>query len=247
MNKFRKYVPFMILIMAFTFNACSEEEDLSIKDNSPKTLTLSTGKLHNQGLEYIYKESLLNQFYANETELNNQVIADGTDFVSSIYPNEQDTNLFTSHYYGNNDNILSTELQMEIDILIAYLDETITEENENAGAQIFAYSQNILDNPPINLSEVDKEAWKNAVDVMGYSALYWHENMSKWETEVNRQKGWLGRLWKKIKPVVVADLVGAATGFVKGWIKGGTWVTAGAGALEGGLGSSAGAGIKELF
>ena len=161
-------------------------------------------------------------------------------------------NIHNDSYAGNFDTSeFSPELMTEINALISYVNSTITSSNMNAGEEILDYSRALLDTPPTALEDYELEAWKNAVDVMGYSAIYWFQNIESWEVHLGGVSvdkcNWLCRLWTNIKPIVVADLVGAATGFVSGFLKApATWASAAAGALVGAASGSAGAAVKEI-
>lgn len=245
-------MPLFVLTAIVILNSCSDEKEqaATIEGLNLRSTAPNTGKLHNEGLDYIYNLSLLKSEYNNIDELNNQVISDGVDFSYSQfedYDNEQLGSIYINSYYASTENVLSEDLNTEIDILFNYLEETITEENVNGGNEIFDYAQSIINQPPSHLNEVEQLAWQQAVDVMGYSAIYWYDNMGNWDTSINQQKGWWGRLWRSVRRVVRADAIGAARGFVTGLISTGTLEGAGAGALAGGLGGSAGAAIKEIW
>lgn len=254
-----KSIPFVMLLLAITFSCSEKEETIDNQTNIKNNPVIVTGKLHNQGLAYVYEKSLLNQNYDSDSAMNEQMILDGLKFLHST---DEASNtdffdeVFVSHYNGTEETVLSEPLQIELQKLIDYVDQTITETNENGDQEIFEYSQSIINTPPEHLDEFEKLAWQHAVDVMGYSAQYWYEYYGDWKDETNLKgefsivskgpkKGWWKKFWKKVKKIVVADFSGAASGAISGGLSSGTWEGAGIGALSGGVGASVGAAFRK--
>ncbi|TPN87413.1 hypothetical protein [Aquimarina algicola] len=257
-NKAFKSIPFAMLLLAITFSCSEKEETIDDQTDSKNNPVITTGKLHNEGLAYVYEKSLLNQHYNSDSDMNEQVIQDGLMFLHSnneIINSNVIDEMFVSHYNGTEETVLSEPLQIELQKLIDYIDQAITETDENGGQEIFEYSQSIINTPPDQLNEIERIAWQHAVDVMGYSAQYWYEHFGDWKDETNLKgefsialkgprKGWWKKFWKKVKKVVVSDLSGTAQGAVEGLIRGGNRQEVLTSALATGVGSSIGAAIK---
>ncbi|TSE07987.1 hypothetical protein [Aquimarina algiphila] len=257
-NRAFKSIPFVMLFLAITFSCSEKEETIDDQTNIKNNPVITTGKLHNEGLAYVYEKSLLNQHYDSDSDMNEQVIQDGLTFLHSnneIINSNVIDEMFVSHYNGTEETVISEPLQIELQKLIDYVDQAITETNENGDQEIFEYSQSIINTPPEHLDEFEKLAWQHAVDVMGYSTKYWYEYYGDWKAETNLKgefsivskgpkKGWWKKFWKKVKKVVVADFIGAAEGAVDGFIRGGNRSEVLSSALATGVGSSIGAAIK---
>ena len=257
----------MFLFLFFFLSACTNDRSIESDNaqivnvnsaNTQKNSLLSIGELHNQGLDVIYNDVINGLSNESISQVNTLVSGSSWNYSYNIYPINKDDettllDIHNSSYLGQYDTSnYSSELTIEINNLISYIDSKITSTNTNAGQEIYEHSRTLLANPPITLEGYELEAWKSAVDVMGYSAIYWYNNIESWEVKMENistgKCGWLCRLWKNIKSIVVADAAGAASGFVTGFVKaGGSWQTAGAGALIGGTGASAGGAVKELF
>lgn len=269
-----KFLLTAILASSLLFFSCEKDENKTTTTQSgfiAKNGFTGVGQMHNDGLAQIYtamvnsgsmdKEALV---AINKQTGANYLAEQGIE--SPIYSLAFDLNQsninFNSATELYNDNVFSPALRNELMILEATFDEIVNaamEEatDETAGIiadQVFNYTHQIVNQPPSSLENPqDRLAWQHAVEVMGYSCVYWSENMVSWmqlnpdlNGSANRGLGaFLKKAWNFIKPTVKADAVGAATGALGG-ILGGPGGVAG-GALGGGLGASAGNVIERLW
>lgn len=247
------------------FLGCSEDSENTEQYYNSKSLTgnlmLSPGQIHNNGLEALYYSVIE---HGNTQDVNTTL--DALDsagrhhFISETVLNlsNAELDLYTEslnyHQVGRNPDIsmVSAQLQTELEKLFIYLDDVIDDSNTNAGQEIFDYSRELLIvGAPSNLSKSDQIIWRGAVDVMGYTASYWYDNAVKWENAFSngsntvQAKGWFGRLWKRIKNVVAADVGGFIAGAAYGIITGATGVLVVGASYA--VGSSAGAAVKEIL
>jgi|SRR5690554_1880916 len=189
------FVALAILVLGiFVFTGCSDEGSMVNPVDSQKLnnitgkASLSLGELHNEGLSYIYDDVITNLTNESLVEINHMTSISSWEYSNLVYGSEIAKyhevmfNIHSDNYHGiDNTSYFSPELMAEINILIEYVESAITETNINAGNEIFNYSKELLNNnPPSNLQGYEIEAWKSAVDVMGYSAIYWFSNIEAW-------------------------------------------------------------------
>lgn len=268
-----KFLLTAVLASSLLFFSCEKEGNST---NAPSTIVLKNGftgvgQKHNDGLAQIYT-ALINsgsQDKQTQVQINKQT---GANYLaeqgieSPIYNmafelNQSNIN-FNSATELYNNNIFSPALRNELMILEATFDEIVNQAMEQAtdetvgmiADQVFNYTHQIVNQPPSSLENPqDRLAWQHAVEVMGYSCIYWSENMVNWmqlnpnsNGSANRGIGaFLKKAWNFIKPTVKADAIGAAGGALGG-IFGGLPGMAG-GALSGGLGASAGNVIERIW
>lgn len=207
MKNLFKFLPFVLFGFCLVFNSCSENDEMNSSDrvSIAKNSQLSVGEIHNLGLDFAY-----NNYLKNLSEPNDFTLAGLDDslnsFLSATYGTGFTTDMgglvadFTSYYFDNSQpdfsNIPSQNLKDELLILMDIIDGTIIEEDENSGTALFDLSQNLLQQEPSGLTQSELKVWKNAVDVMGHSALYWQENAGNWEAvgkgNTTVAKGWWG-------------------------------------------------------
>lgn len=269
-----KFLLTAILASSLLFFSCEKDDNSTSAPQSDliaKSSFIGVGQKHNDGLAQIYT-ALVNSGPLNKQTfiaINKQTGANylasqgiGNQIYNTTFGLNQSNIDFTSATEIYNNNVFSPALKSELMILEAKFENMVNLAMEEAtdetigmiADQVFNYTHQIVNQPPSTLqTSKDRLAWQHAVEVMGYSCVYWSENMVNWmqlnpnsDGSANRGLGsFLKKAWNFIKPTVKADAVGAATGALGG-ILGGPGGVAG-GALGGGLGASAGNVIERLW
>lgn len=217
-----------VLTLVFGVYSCSsdETEKLDLK-NSLFKKSSSVGALHNEALAYTFEKLVENRLTIDSPDLNDSLKSIVSAFFISVEPDTRlhpiivdDVNNAFEYYktHGESDlSTLSVELRAEVNKLIELVEDTVTEDNEEAGEGLFTLSQKLLANPPHQLNPEEQQAWSYAVDVMGHSAIYWSDGgIDNWNDNLNGNlvtaNGFWRNVWRIVKNVVSADATGALAG-----------------------------------
>ncbi|MDT8346631.1 MAG: hypothetical protein RQ756_02420, partial [Flavobacteriaceae bacterium] len=222
-------------VLFLTLYACDssgvvEDSKASAESFSPKIL--SVGQIHNDALSHL-QESFISQI---DEPISRQIFDDSLVNISVNYLSQGFTDVnvdsIFSQFYPTilNQATFSNQLDYELNELFLIIDSAIDSTNLQAGQYIYDISRIILQNPPEFVDETDLNAYLYAVDVMGYSAIFWYNNIDDWEEGIANSQGltieesadcrWLCRLWRRIRGTVRADVRGAAAGAVTGAFSG---------------------------
>lgn len=221
-----------------SFSSCSDDEKnnknerISYEEITVNHKTVSSeaeqsiGERHNYYLEKVYNVLSL------QSDLNSSNIHSYIEkyFLDELNNNEANTSIayyneiIMNPVYDYSD-VLPISIQHEINNLNALLDNSDFENEEE-----LRYLIN-TNTPVQRLSAEDEMLWNNYTDVFVNSFVYWADNITRWESLMNkssnfsntvtlkenpcRGKKFLARMWCYIKPYAVTDASAAAGAIIR--------------------------------
>jgi hypothetical protein len=223
-----------------------EIKSSSTNEDSYTVLFNNIGIIHNDVMNFVFQKFKENNNFKNIDSTNAAKLF--SSYVDDYFANYQNVNgqvtdlSLTKKVYQNvllnsntDDRSFSQTYLEGKNVILNYL-------NSNPPPQDFiAYCKTQVEKTLPLLPENEKIAFKSFAIVLGYSNLYWSENLSAWGNEYNSQNGYQtmaakGKTTQGVKingtSVAKADAEGAVSGALTG---------AAGGAVAGGVGAVPGA------
>jgi hypothetical protein len=276
MKQFGKYVPFLMLVMAFTFNACSEDQNINTEDfylKSSNTIYVASdfefiGVQHNE---------ILADFLSNNSNLNNS--ENKLDYVKDFILNAVDTGTETENILSNelnnyirltnnNESFYPQGLEGMNELAKQFFDEFYTVFYEEHIHNKNYTMENVINRKISEIENLEKRIenselnndWRavlfSSTNVGKYSLRYWMDNYENWKNNPNNSAFQLkcgigGCYTDDIIDIAGMDVAGAATGatyaLIVNVIPGPGQAAYGTAILATAVSSSLGAAVKKIW